>query len=453
MRTVEEYQHQLEHTFVDFQQTLDVLERPLIVDRAEGLYIWDINGKRYFDAIGGIFVAVLGHRHPRVVEAVKQQMEKLTFAPPLHGVADVTLQMVEKLASVAPASLSFIKPFSGGSESIEAAMKLARQYFKQSGHPGKYKFIGVDLSYHGATFATMAAGGCAWKPKFEPHMPGFVKVPSPIQYRDRFPSWEEVNRFCARMFEDVILAEGPETVAGIILEPICNTGGIVTPTEEYHRTVREICTRYNVLLIFDEVLTGIARTGRMFAAQVFGVTPDILCSGKGLSGGVVPFGSMMAREGMAEVFLGSTQDRVQFFHGHTFAGSPLGCVAAMAVIDEIVEKDLDHKAQRLGEYLIQRLEKMKRLGVIREIRGKGVLRGVELVMDQNTNEPFPAERKLGLALRKTALRNGIILRIDPDWFAVSPPLIADEADIDEMCALIEKSLVDALDRVNSDMLR
>lgn len=437
----------LKRTFIDFQQTSEVIKSPLIIDRAEGLYCWDVEGKRYFDAIGGVFVAVLGHRHPRIMEAMQRQMERLTFAAPLHAISDVTLEFVDKLGSVTPGTLNYIKGFSGGSESIEAAMKFGRQYFDQTGHPGKYKVISVYLGYHGATFGAMAAGSMRKGP-FEPHMSGFLKVFSPLQYRDRFASWEETNRFCARMFEDVIVNEGPETVSAMLLEPICNTGGIVTPTDEYFQILRDIADRYNVLLIFDEVLTGIGRTGNMFAAQTFGVTPDILCSGKGLASGAIPIGAMMVREDLADAFYGPVEADVQFSHGHTFAGNPLSCAAAIACIDEIVEKELDKKARRLGDHLAARLEGLKRHGIVREVRGKGVLRGVELVQDAASNQPFPAGRKLGDALKKTALENGLIMRISPDWFAVSPPLIATESDIDDLCDRIEKSLLEALDRLD-----
>ena len=448
MESESRYERLLRRTFVDFQQTSAFIKAPLIFERADGLYVWDIHGKRYFDAIGGVFVAVLGHRHPRVMAAMRRQMDRMTFAPPLHGISDMGLALVERLGAVTPGNLKFVKSFSGGSESIEAAMKFSRQYFRQTGHPGKYKFISVYLSYHGATFGAMAAGGSGRrKSKFEPQMGGFLKVCSPIQYRDRFPSWEETNRFCARMFEDVIVNEDPETVAGVIIEPICNTGGIVTPTDEYYQILRQICDRHNVLLIFDEVLTAFGRTGDMFAAQTFGVTPDIICAGKGLSSGAVPVGAMMAREDMADAFYGPTEAGVAFAHGHTYASNPLAAAVGIAVIDEIVEHELAERARRLGEHLVERLEGLKRYGVVREVRGKGVLRGVELVRDATTREPFPAGRKLGDALKRTALENGLILRVDPDWFAVSPPLIAEESDIDEMCDLIEKSLTEALAQV------
>ena len=435
----------LKRTFLDYQPTAAFFDNPLIVERAEGLYYWDVEGKRYFDSIGGIFVATLGHGHPRVVEAMKRQLDQLTFAPPMHGTSNVTLDFVERLGEVTPEDLNYVKPFSGGSESTEAAMKFARQYFKQTGRPGKYKFVSRYYGYHGGTFGAMGASGTGKrKTPFEPQMGGFLKVFPPNYYRDRFDSWEECNRFCARSFEDVILHEDPDTVAGIIVEPIGNTGGIITPTDEYFRILREICDRHDVLLIYDEVITGYGRTGAMFAAQTFGVTPDIICGGKGLSSGAMPLGAMMAREEMGEAFFGPVEAEVNFAHGHTYAGNPLACAVGMAVIDEIAEKGLAEKAGELGAYMAEKLEGLKRYGVIRQVRGKGLIRGVELVRETETMAPFP---ELGQALKKTALENGLIMRIDPNWFAVAPALIAERGDIDEMCELVEKSLKEALERV------
>jgi len=448
MKLSQRYENLMKHTFIDYHQTSEILKKPLIFKKAEGLYLWDLEDKRYFDAIGGVYVAVLGHRHPRVIEAVKDQMDKITFAAPLHGISDTALEFVEKLGSVTPGNLKYIKSFSGGSESIEAAMKFTRQYFKQTGNPEKYKFISNYLSYHGGTIAAMSASGSSKrKVKFEPSMPGFLKVLNPIQMRDRFSSWEETCRFCANLYEDVIVNENPDTIAGVIIEPICNTGGIVTPTQEYFKILRKICDKYNVILIFDEVLTGYGKTGDMFCSQTYNVTPDIICAGKALSSGVVPIGAFMVREDMAEAFYGPEYPEIQFFHGHTFAGNPISAAAGIAVIDELVEKELLQKARRLGEYLRQRLEDLKKYGVIREVRGKGVLLGVELVQDMKTMKPYPNDLKIGRSLAETAVDNGLIMRIAPDWFAVAPPLIAEESDLEEMCDLIEKSLKEAINKV------
>ena len=445
MRLTERQRRLLNLTFIDYNATSEFLEQPLIIDRAEGLYYWDTEGKRYFDAIGGIFVASLGHQHPRVMQAMRDQSEKITFAPPLISTTNVTLDFVEKLGEVAPGNLKFVKPFSGGSEAVEAALKFTRQYYKQTGRPNKYKFISRYYAYHGGTFGGMGASGSGpRKSKFEPQMDGFVKVFPPSFYRDQFASWEEANRFAAQSIEDVIVHEDPDTVAGVLVEPIGNTGGIITPTEEYFQIIRQACDRHDVLLIFDEVITGFGKTGDMFAAQTYGVTPDILCTGKGISSGAVPLGAMIAREDMADAFAGRSEENLYFAHGHTFAGNPLACAVGLAVISEIVEKDLCAKARILGAYLRDRLECLKKFGVVREVRGRGILLGVELVRDTKSMQSFP---ELGRELKKTALEHGLILRIDPSWFAVAPPLIAETRDLDEMCDLIERSLKTALDRV------
>ncbi len=445
MHLTERQRKLLNLTFIDYQATSEFLENPLVIERAEGLHYWDTDGKRYFDAIGGIFVASLGHRHPRVMQAMRDQMEEITFAPPLISTTNVALDFVEKLGEVTPGNLNFVKPYSGGSEAVESALKFTRQYYKQTGRPNKYKFISRYYAYHGGTFGGMGASGSGpRKSKFEPQMDGFLKVFPPNFYRDHFSTWEEANRFAAHTVEDVILHEDPQTVAAVLLEPIGNTGGMITPTEEYFQIIRDACNRHDVLLIFDEVITGFGKTGQMFAAQTFGVVPDILCMGKGISSGALPLGAMAAREDMADAFRGSPQEQLHFAHGHTFAGNPLACAVGVAVLSEIIEKDLCSKARSLGDYLRDRLACLKKFGVVREIRGRGTLLGVELVRDTKSMQPFP---ELGQALKKAALEHGIILRIDPSWFAVAPALIAEEGDLEEMCDLIERSLGTALNRV------
>jgi len=445
MELTEKQRYLIEHTFLDYQQTAEFIKNPVVMSRAEGLYYWDTSGKRYFDAIGGVFVASLGHIHPGVTEAIKKQLDVMTFAPPLHSISDRALELVETLGKVTPGNLKYIKPFSGGSESIESAIKFTRQYHKQTGRPGKYKFISFYMGYHGSTFGAMSASGTGRrKSAFEPLMSGFIKAFAPTHLRDRFDSWDQCNVFAADMVEEIVINEDPDTVAGVIIEPISNTGGIATPTEGFFRRLRETCDRYSMTLIFDEIITAFGKTGSMFGAQTFGVTPDIICGGKGLSSGTVPLGAMLAREDMADAFYGPDDLNPHFAHGHTYAANPLACAAGTAVIKEIEEKKLVDKVRKNAPYLFDRLNELKKYGVVREVRGRGTLLGVELVRNTRTNQPFP---ELGSALRETALDNGLIMRINPTWFAVSPALIAEKTDLDEMCALIEKSLKEAKERV------
>ncbi len=445
MKITTELEYLIKHTFLDFQQTSEFLKNPLIFTKAKGLYYWDIEGKKYFDAIGGIYVASLGHLHPRVIEAITKQMEVMTFTPPLHGISDITLEFVKKIGSITSENLNYVKPYSGGSESIEAALKFTRQYFKQSGYPGKYKVISQYLGYHGSTFGAMSASGTGKrKTPFEPQMAGFIKIMPPLFFRDHFSSWEECNRFAAQLVEDVIIHEDPDTVACLVLEPISNTGWLATPTEEYFQILRTICNKHNVLLILDEIITGFGKTGSMFAYQTFNVTPDIICSGKGLTSGTIPMGAMIAGENLSEAFWGPVENNLQFAHGNTFAGSPLACAAGIAVIDEIVEKKLDHKAREVGKYLFSKLESLKKYEIIREVRGKGTFLGVEFVKDMKTKARFP---ELGRALKRTALNNRLIMRVDDNWFAVAPALVSEKPDIDEMFELIDKSLKEALELV------
>lgn len=287
----------------------------------------------------------------------------------------------------------------------------------------------------------MAASGTGQrKTYFEPHAPGFLKTFPPTFFRERLPestSWEECNRFSAQQFEDIIINEGANTIAGIIVEPIGNTGGLITPTDEYFTMLRDICDRHKVLLIFDETITGFCKTGHMFGGQSFGVDPDIIVCGKGLSNGVVPLAAMIAREDMGQAF----KDHDAFAHGHTFANNPLACAVGSAVLKEMVDGQLHLHALEMGSIMEERMKDLKqRYSCIDELRGKGMLRGVTLQREDG-NGKWP---ELGNALKRTALQNGLIMRIDPTWFTLCPALCATETDIHELFDLVEGSLKDAL---------
>ncbi len=437
---------ELPHILLDFRQMSAFVREPLVMARAQGVRYWDINGKEYLDGISGIFVANLGHGNPRIIEAVKRQLETLSFAPPMHGTSVPALELVRLLREITPGDLKTVKLLSGGSEAVEAALKFTLQYHRQTGHPRRYKFISRYRGYHGATLGALGATGlAARRGLYEPLLANFIRVHPPHCYRCPYEKeYPSCNVFCARTIEDVIVKEGPDTVAAVIVEPITNTGGIVSGPDPYLPILREICDRQGVLLIFDEVITGFGRTGEMFAAQTFNTIPDILCVGKGMGGGYGPLAAMIVRDRLADAFWGDPEEGIEFSHGHTYAGNPLSCAAGIAAITELMDRNVPAMARETGEYLAARLEGLRKFGIVGEVRGKGLMRGVELVRDPATKDPFPTAWQVGRRIARRALELGLILRAEPDWFALAPPLIISREDLDLMLGIVEQSIADVL---------
>jgi adenosylmethionine-8-amino-7-oxononanoate aminotransferase len=436
----------LRHIFVR-DQMAEWSRQPLVMARAGGVHYWDVSGKRYLDAISGIYVVAVGHGNPRVIEAIQRQLTTLHFSPPMHGTNPVAVQLANLLAELAPGDLSAVKFECGGSEVTEAAIKLARQYHKLTGSAGKYKIISRYLSWHGSTMGSLSASGLkSRKTANEPLAPGFVHVFPPTCYRCPFgKQYPDCGITCATLINDVIEMEDPATVAAVMVEPIGHTGGIIDPPDEYLPILREVCDRHNILLIFDEIITGIGRTGRLFAAETFGVTPDILCIGKGLAGGFAPLSGMMCRQPIADVFWGPASENPGFVEGHTFEGNPISCAAGLAVLREILERDLLTNVRKQGQRLRTGFERLaQKYEVIGDVRGKGLLQGVEFVRNRTTREPFPASIAFGTRVGRRALENGLLCRFDPNWIAFGPPLVVTESEIDEMLAVLDRSIGEVL---------
>src|SRR6516164_2730649 len=374
-------------------------QSPLIMAKADGVYYWDVSGKRYLDALSGIYVVSVGHNNWRVIDAIRTQLDRLHFSPPMHGTNPVAVQLANLLAELAPGDLSAVKFQCGGAEVTEAAIKLARQYHKLTGHPGKYKVIGRYLSWHGSTLGSLSASGLKGRKTVnEPLAPGFLHVFPPTCYRCPFgKSYPDCGITCATLVGQVVEMEAPETVAAIMVEPIGHTGGIIDPPPEYLPILRDICDRHNVLLIFDEIITGAGRTGHLFAAETFGVVPDVLCTAKGLSGGYAPLSAMICRRHIADTFWGPAPENPGFVEGHTFEGNPISCAAGIAVLREILDRDLLGNAQAQGRRLRARLEELARkYPVIGDLRGKGLFQGIEFVRDRATRERFPESTAFGV---------------------------------------------------------
>ncbi|MBQ18559.1 MAG: aspartate aminotransferase family protein [Planctomycetaceae bacterium] len=425
-------------------QMKEFVANPLIMVRADGVHYWDVNGKQYLDGLSGIYVASVGHNNRRVIEAIKQQLDTLTFSPVMHGTNPLAVQLANKLVEVAPDDMAATKFFSGGSETTEAAIKMARQYHRLTGNATKYKIIGRYHSWHGSTMGSLSAGGLKSRRAVnEPLAPGFLHVFPPTCYRCPFDkSYPECDLTCARLVDDVIDLEDPDTVAAVIVEPIGHTGGVIDPPEEYLPMLREYCDRHNVLLIFDEIITGMGRTGEMFAAQTFGVTPDLLCLGKGLSGGYAPIAALLCRQHVADAFWGDLETNPGFVEGHTFEGNPISSAAGMATLSEIIEHDLCANVRRQGERLRAGLAALSRHGIVGDLRGKGLLQCVEIVKDPDTKQQF--DPPIGQLIGRRALENGLITRFDPHWLALGPPLTVNDEQIDEMLAILEQSIVEVL---------
>jgi adenosylmethionine-8-amino-7-oxononanoate aminotransferase len=418
-----------------------------VLDRADGIYMWDVNGKRYIDGSSGAMVSNIGHSNPAVLGAMRAQMEKSTFGYRLHFQTEASETLAARVAALAPAAMNKVFFVSGGSEAVESTLKLARQYVLTQGQSQRFKVISRYPSYHGCTLGALAITGYApMTAPFDPLMQRMPKVPAPRAYLDGLDAADPATGlFYANMLEAEILEQGPETVLAFIVEPVggASTGALVPPAG-YMQRIREICTQYGVLLIHDEVMTGGGRTGRFFGAEHWGVEPDLIAVSKGFGGGYVPLGAMIARDDIVEAVMACGG----FIHGFTYAGNPLACAAGLAVLDQIETQDMTGNAARMGELLTARLNGlMQRYPLIGDVRGKGLLTAFELMTDRNTKAPLPANLNAHARLVDIAYDNGLIIYsrrtrggTSGDHFLVCPPLIVTEAQLDDITERLDRSL-------------
>ncbi|MCG6856974.1 MAG: aspartate aminotransferase family protein [Salaquimonas sp.] len=427
-----------------------------VIDQARGVYIWDVDGKRYLDGSSGAMVCNIGHSNENVLAAMRHQMEKSTFGYRLHFESEASERLAIKTASLMPNGLNRIYFVSGGSEAVESALKLARQYAVTSGQASRWKVISRNPSYHGATLGALAITG--YDPltrPFEPMMRVMPKVPAPRAYLDGLdPDDEATGRHYADMLEQKIIEEGPGTVLAFIVEPVggASTGALVPP-KGYMEQVQAICRKHDVLLILDEVMTGAGRTGKFLAGEHWNMQPDIIVLSKGFAAGYVPLGAMAAHERLVEPVL----DAGGFQHGHTYAGNPLACAAGLAVIEEIERQGLVANAERMGELLKSRLEDlMQRYEVIGDVRGKGLLTAFEFVSDRHTMAPLPRSLAAYDRFVEIAYENGLIVYSrrtrggdEGDHILVCPPMIINEPQIDEIIDTLDLSLRTFMDEIRA----
>ncbi len=422
-----------------------------IAIRGDGIYIFDQSGKRYLDACGGAAVSCLGHGHPKIIDTIKRQVETLAYAHTSFFSNDPMERLAENLAQHSPGDLNHVQFVCGGSEGIEAALKMARQYQVEKGETNRINVIARRRSFHGSTFATLAVGESVWrKAPFMPMLRNAEQIAPCYEYRNRR---EEENSHAygqrvANELESAIEKLGPETVAAFIAEPVVGaTLGAVAPVEGYFKRIREICDRYGVLLIFDEVMCGMGRTGTLFACEQEEVTPDILVLAKGLAAGYQPIGAVLAREEIYQAFL---EGSGKFVHGHTFMGHAIACAAGCAVL-EVIEQDrllqnVNERGEQLKIALHQRLCDHPFVG---DIRGRGLFIGLEIVQDRKTKQPFDPSLKQAANIQKAAMELGLMCYpgggtadgYQGDHVLLAPPYIVTAEEID----LIAERICDALD--------
>jgi len=408
----------------------------------DGVYLIDSQGNRYLDASGGAAVSCLGHNDRDVIEAIKVQVDNLAFAHTAFFTSAPAEELADLLIEAAPDGIAMVYFLSGGSEAIEAALKMARQYFLEIGEPKRTRFIAREQSYHGNTIGALSVGGNAWRREpFKEMLIESSHIVPCYPYRHKSPDEtdEEYGSRAANALEAEILRLGPETVAAFVAETVVGaTAGVVPPVEGYFKRIREICDKYGVLLILDEVMCGMGRTGTLFACEQDGVSPDMICVAKGLGAGYQPIGATLVNEKVFSAF----RDGSGFFqHGHTYMGHATACAAALAVQKKIRKNGLLPNVLKQGQLLADRLtERFGNHANIGDIRGRGLFRGIELVADRSTKEPFDPALKLHAKIKTEAMARGLICypgggTIDGtrgDHVLLAPPFIISESEVDEL---------------------
>ncbi|SDO50589.1 Adenosylmethionine-8-amino-7-oxononanoate aminotransferase [Nakamurella panacisegetis] len=424
------------------------------IERGEGSYIFDTNGRKYLDALSGLFTVQVGHGREELAKAAYEQAKKLAFFPIWSYAHPTAIELADRLAALAPGDLNKVFFSSGGGESVETAWKVAKQYFKLIGKPAKHKVISRAIAYHGTTQGALSITGVPpFKEAFEPLVPGTVRVPNTNFYRaPEFVADDEkaFGLWAANRIEEAILAEGPSSVAAVFLEPVQNAGGCFPPPPGYFERVRQICDEHDVLLISDEVICAYGRLGTMFGCEKFGYQPDIITTAKGLTSGYSPLGCAIISDRIYEPF---SKPGVTFAHGYTFGGHPVSCAVALANLDLFEREDLLGNVLRNENAFRTTLEKLYDLPIVGDVRGDGYFYGIELVKDFKTKETFNAdesERVLRGYVSGALFENGLYCRADDRGdpvVQVAPPLIAGQDVFDEIEQKLRIVLTEAWNRI------
>jgi adenosylmethionine-8-amino-7-oxononanoate aminotransferase len=421
-------------------------------ERAEGIYIYDTEGKRYLDGSGGAVVVGIGHGVKEVFEAMTRQASRIAFAHGSQFTTEAASELASKLVKFAPSGLTKVYFLSGGSEAIETAIKMARQYQIERGKASKYKVISRWTSYHGNTLGALALSGHTGRRRhYLPLMQHTPHIAPSYCYRCPFGLMpEQCSLECALDLEKTILYEGPDSVSAFLAEPIVGaTAGALVPRDGYFQKIKEICDRYDVLLISDEVMTGMGRTGKNFGIDHWNVVPDMIVVGKGLSSGYTPIYTVIVKEAIHHAI---KEGSGTFIHGHTYSQNPLSSAIACAVMDYLEKHALVSKSARMGIYLFKALQALNRHEFVGDIRGRGLFAGIEFVKDRKTKATFDPKLKLNALIANRAFQKGLITYPggggadgeNGDHLLLAPPLIITEKEIDTMVSILDETFTEIL---------
>jgi adenosylmethionine-8-amino-7-oxononanoate aminotransferase len=419
-------------------------EGPLVFTRGEGVYIWDSDGNRYIDAFAGLWNVNVGHGRKELAEVMRQQAEELAFSPTFFGMATPpVIELATKLSEMLPGAINHFQFTCGGSESNETAIKIARYYWSLRGKPEKIKVISRMMGYHGIAMGALSATGVpAYWERFGPRAPGFLHVTPPYYYRHGEGLTEdEFVDTLVKELEETIAREGADSIAAFIGEPITGAGGLVVPPERYWPAIAEVLRQHDILLIFDEVITGFGRTGTMFGMQQWNVIPDLVAFAKGITSGYVPLGGVGVTD---EIFDVLAEPNQMFMHGFTYSGHPVACAVALRNLKIVEDEHLAENAGRAGDYLIGQLRKLLDRPYVGDVRGRGCMMTIELVADKETKaKPDPAQNIAGKLTAATRKRR-ITVRSGHDVLTIAPPLTIQQPELDVIAEAVADSLEEVL---------
>ncbi|MCS6862118.1 MAG: aspartate aminotransferase family protein [Abditibacteriales bacterium] len=411
---------------------------PLMLVEGRGVMVKDADGREYIDALAGLWNVLVGHGRVELAQAAAEQMKTLAYCSSYVGLSNApAAALAARLAGFAYPNLHTTFFTCGGAEANESAFKTARCYWKLKGKPNKVKIISRWHAYHGVTLAAMSATGMAnyWK-MFEPRVPHFIQIPAPYPYRfEGARDGESVGAAAARMLEEAIQSEGADTVAAFIAEPVMGAGGVIVPPDDYFPRVREICDKYEVLFIADEVITGFGRTGKWFGLQHWNVQPDIMSFAKGITSGYLPLGGMQISDEIRDTLLSAPPDS-RWMHAYTYSAHPTCCAVALKNLDLLERENLVARAATMGAYLQSQLQSFYDFDCVGEVRGLGLMAAVEFVKDRQTKSPA----HIGERVLRAARERGVICRVRGDVLLLAPPLIITEAEVDRLVVALREAI-------------